>query len=261
MKKLLLVIGIPFAIMLWIAAVPGPPSTEYTRGLMVTTNAVEARTYLGVSSGGSSPTNVADTYYVTNIYATNITVNNNLTVSNLFVQNGSHNTMVITNNLVLQPVKTNILATTSTGLVTNLVIGTGLSYDPATRTLSSTGGSGVTTDVTTLAWSGTNITGFDCTTNGESFYLLVTNNCLFGAATFSNLPAKTVYKTYALCLQMDGTGGYIVKITNSIVGWEDGSTGGQPTIKTQANAVSYVYFHTGLATNSTLVGTPNLNVQ
>ena len=123
------------------------------------------------------------------------------------------------------------------------------------------GGSGVTTDVTSLGWSGTNITGFDCATNGESFYLLVTNNCLFGASTFSNLPAKTAYKTYTLCLQMDGTGGYTVKITNSVVGWEDGSTGGQPTIKTQANAVSYIYLHTDLTTNSTLVGTPNLNIQ
>jgi hypothetical protein len=130
------------------------------------------------------------------------------------------------------------------------------------NTLTATGGGGgLTTDVTTLAWSGTNITGFDCSTNGESFFLLVTNHCLFGASTFSNLPAKTAYKTFTLCLQMDGTGGYVPKFTNSIVAWTDGTQGGQPVIKTNANAVSYVYFHTHLATNSMLVGSPNINVQ
>ncbi len=59
---------------------PGPPSTEYTRGFLVTTDAVSATAYLGVSSGGTTPTNPVNNYYTTNLY----------------VQNGSHNTMIIT---------------------------------------------------------------------------------------------------------------------------------------------------------------------
>jgi hypothetical protein len=46
--------------LVFVAAVPGPPSTPYTRGLMQTTNSAEARTYLGVSSGGTSGSGTAN---------------------------------------------------------------------------------------------------------------------------------------------------------------------------------------------------------
>jgi len=198
----------------------------------------------------------------TNTYTTIVVQTNNVTVLKGGHITISNSITILTNGtFTLQniPLPAVLVALTN-GTVTNATLsGLTLSND---GTLTATGsGSGVTTDVTALGWSGTNITGLDCTTNGASFYLLVTNNCLLGSSTFSNLPAKTAYKTYTICFQQDGTGGYTVKLTNSVVGWEDGGTGGQPTIKTQANAVSYIYLHTDLTTNSTLVGTPNLNIQ
>lgn len=45
-----------------IAAVPGPPSTDFTRGFMRTTNQAEAQTYLGVSGGGGGSSNAATTW-------------------------------------------------------------------------------------------------------------------------------------------------------------------------------------------------------
>lgn len=127
------------------------------------------------------------------------------------------------------------------------------------NTLTATGsGSGLVETVVTLGWSTTNITGFDCTTNGVSYYLLLTNNCLFGSSTFSNLPTKSQYRTFVLCLQQDSTGGYTPKFTNSVVKWSEGV---QPVITTNAGAVSYLYFHTDLTTNSLLVGSPNLNIK
>jgi hypothetical protein len=73
---------------------------------------------------------------VSNITVSNVTVQNNLTVSNLYTVNGNHNTLIVTNSIAIQAVKTNLLATTSTGLVTNANYGTGLAWDPATLTLS-----------------------------------------------------------------------------------------------------------------------------
>lgn len=176
---------------------------------------------------------------------------NNFYATNIYSQNGAHNTMNISNYL-----------TVSGQYVYPLVAGTGITFATNTisagktnLTISSAGGS---TAVTTLTYSGTNIVGADMSTNGMSFYLLVTNHCLLGTATFSNLPAKTAYQTYTFCFQQDSAGGYVPKLTNSIWVWADGN---QPVIKTNANAVSYIYAHTGLATNSTLVGTPNINIQ
>lgn len=184
---------------------------------------------------------------------------NNFYVTNLFVQNGGHNTMIITNSLTIQPVKTNVLATTSTGLVTNANYGSGISWDPTTLTISATAsGSGVTTVVTPLAYSGTNITGFNCLTNNATYTLLLTNHCLFDASTFTGLPNTTTNLFFTLGLKQDSAGTWVPKFTNSIVAWADGV---QPVIKTNANAVSYLYFHTHLFTNGMLVGSPNLNVQ
>jgi len=224
----------------------------------ITTNALAHGTGALTNDGSGGFGWTLLTGNVTNVYnsvtITNLTVIN----TNVFnVSKGGH--LTVSNSLSILTILTNVLATTGTGLVTNMVVGSGLAYDTSTRTLSATAsGGGVTTDVTTLGWSGTNITGFDATTNGMSFYLLATNNAHFGTATFSNLPAKTAYKTYTLCVQMDSTGGRIITFTNTVVGWALA----QPVfIETNASAVSYVYLHTDLTTNSTLVGTANVDVR
>src|SRR6185503_14709058 len=104
------------------------------------------------------------------------------------------------------------------------------------------GGSGVSTAVTPLAYSGTNITGFDCSTNNMTYTLTLTNHCLFGSSTFSNLQQKTTNHFFTLGLQQDSAGGWVPKFTNTICAWTDGTAGGQPVIKTNAGAVSYLYF-------------------
>lgn len=152
--------------------------------------------------------------------------------------------------------KTNIVRTDGNTNLAHVTIGSGLSFDGTT--LSSSGGSGLTEAVTTLTYSGTNAVGFDCSTNGMSYYILLTNHVLFGSSTFASLPAKTAYRTFTLCLQQDSAGGYVPKFTNSIVAWSEGV---QAQVTTNANAVSYVYFHTSLATNSMLVGSANVNIQ
>lgn len=119
-------------------------------------------------------------------------------------------------------------------------------------------GSGVSTVVTPLAYSGTNITGFNCLTNNATYTLLLTNHCLFDASTFTGLPNTTTNLFFTLGLKQDSAGAWVPKFTNSILTWADGV---QPVIKTNANAVSYLYFHTHLFTNGMLVGSPNLNVQ
>ncbi len=148
---------------------------------------------------------------------------------------------------------TGLVGSSASNTLSTVTLGTGLSFSAGTLNASA-----LTTAVTTLAYSGTtNITGFNALNNGQTFILTVTNNCFFGTATFSNLPNSTTNQFYTLGLKMDGTGGYTVGFTNAVVGWADGFV---PVIKTNAAAISYIYFHTGLWTNGTLVGTPNLNV-
>ncbi len=148
---------------------------------------------------------------------------------------------------------TALVGSSASNTLSTVTLGTGLSFSSGTLNASA-----LTTAVTTLAYSGTtNITGFNALNNGQTFILTVTNNCFFGTATFSNLPNSTTNQFYTLGLKMDATGGYTVGFTNAVVGWADGFV---PVIKTNAAAISYIYFHTGLWTNGTLVGTPNLNV-
>ncbi len=148
---------------------------------------------------------------------------------------------------------TALVGSSASNTLSTVTLGTGLSFSSGTLNASA-----LTTAVTTLAYSGTtNITGFNALNNGQTFILTVTNNCFFGTATFSNLPNSTTNQFYTLGLKMDATGGYTVGFSNAIVAWADGFV---PVVKTNANAISYLYFHTGLFTNGTLVGTPNLNV-
>ncbi len=134
--------------------------------------------------------------------------------------------------------------------------GTALTYNGVPITAGS--GSGVSTTVTPLAYSGTNITGFNCLTNNATYTLVLTNHCLFNAATFTGLPNTTTNMFFTLGFQQNSAGGWVPKLTNSIVTYADGV---QPVIKTNANAVSYLYFHTHLFTNGMLVASPNINVQ
>ena len=119
-------------------------------------------------------------------------------------------------------------------------------------------GSGVSTTVTPLAYSGTNITGFNCLTNNATYTLVLTNHCLFNAATFTGLPNTTTNLFFTLALKQDSAGTWVPKFTNSIIAWAEGV---QPVVTTNANAISYLYFHSHLWTNGMLVGTPNLNVK
>lgn len=107
----------------------------------------------GVAVGGSTSTNyystiittnltVLNSLTVSNISVTNITVQNNLTVSNLYTVNGNHNTLIVTQAMTLGTLKTNLLAVTATGLVTNANYGSGITWTPSTLTLSASASGG-----------------------------------------------------------------------------------------------------------------------
>ncbi len=142
---------------------------------------------------------VTETNYILNFYS----------VTNTF-HVGKGGTVIISTNLTLIPAgPSKLLRTDANTNVVATTIGSGLAFDGTT--LSATGGGGgPSTHVTTLGWSGTNLTGFNCATNGESFYVLATNNAHFGTSTFSNLQNKDAYMTYTLCVQQDSTGGRII---------------------------------------------------
>lgn len=180
-------------------------------------------------------------------------INNFYSTNNFFIS-GKGNTLVITQTL-----------TVSGQYVYPLVPGTGITFatnnigtGQTNLTISATASGGVTTSVTPLAYSGTNITGFNCLTNNATYTLLLTNHCLFNAASFTGLPNTTTNMFFTLALKQDGTGTWVPKFTNSIVAWTEGV---QPVITTNANSISYLYFHSHLWTNGMLVGSPNLNVQ
>ncbi len=185
MKKILLISGAAIVLFLIIAAVPQPqlsrgsvPVTVTITGGVLYTNGVAVGSLGGGGTnyfngtGVSSPNFQNNTNITWNISGTNITLTleigtteTNL-ILNFYSQTNIYHvskggTLIASNSLSIQPVKTNMLATTETGLVTNVNYGANISWDPVTRTISSTAsGGGATTHVTTLGWSGTNLTGF-----------------------------------------------------------------------------------------------------
>ncbi len=202
-----------------------------------------------VAAGRGTGTGIGGTFYIatagpgTGTGSTQNVLTNRLSVDN-------QGSVAISN---FNGTATALVGSSASNTLSTVTLGTGLSFSAGTLNASA-----LTTAVTTLAYSGTtNITGFNALNNGQTFILTVTNNCFFGTATFSNLPNSTTNQFYTLGLKMDATGGYTVGFTNAVVGWADGFV---PVIKTNAAAISYIYFHTGLWTNGTLVGTPNLNV-
>ncbi len=194
---------------------------------------------------------VLNSLTVSNLITTNITVQNNLVVSNLYTVNGAHNTMIITNSLTLQTVKTNVLATTSSGLVTQVNYGTGLTWTPSTLTLSASGGGGASVWVpnTALTYSGgTNLT-IDGS-GGTNFYALLTNTAFF--ATPSNIPASSTTNTsFTVFFQQNTTGTWDVTWTNASFKWPGGS---QFKPLTNASSVSWVTFTMSPFTNGIFVG-------
>jgi hypothetical protein len=207
--------------------------------------------YNGQPVGSGNVSNTYNTVVITNL--TFITGNGNKLTLNTIVINT--NGALRLENLPLP----SVLVVGTNGNATNATL-SGLTLSDANVLTASGGGggSGVSTTVTPLAYSGTNITGFNCLTNNATYTLTLTNHCLFDASTFTGLPNTTTNVFFTLGLKQDSTGTWVPKFTNSIIAWADGV---QPVIKTNANAVSYLYFHTHLFTNGMLVGSPNINVQ
>lgn len=132
-----------------------------------------------------------------------------------------------------------------------------LTLNGANVLTNASGGSGLDTSVTTLGWSGTNLTGFNCATNGATFKVTLTNNAFLGTSTFSNLPDTSTMKQWTLLVQEDSTGGWVLNATNTVVAAADGVF---PQVWTNANGITWYYFHTDLTTNNTLAVIANVNV-
>lgn len=182
---------------------------------------------------------------VTNIFDTTIITNN-------FFVSGKGNTLVVTQALTIQAIKTNLVATTSTGLLTNANYGTGIAWDPATLTISSTatgGGASVWMPNTALGYtSSTNLT-IDGS-GGTNFTVFLTNTAFF--ATPANIPASKATNTmFTVYFQQDSTGGRLVTWTNASF-FFPGNSPFQPL--TNANAMSSVTFSMSPFTNGIFIG-------
>jgi hypothetical protein len=178
---------------------------------------------------------------------TNLTVQNNLTTSNFFTVNGNHNTVIVSNSLSIQPVKTNLLATTSTGLITNAVYGTGIAWDPTTRTISATAVSSDTTatNIVTLTQTGTNISAMDFSlvARGGIFKITLTNNAFMPTPANVN---NTDFKKCWLAVQQPSTGTCLVQFTNGSFSVPEGNA---LLIDTNNGAVTYYEMLSDVFTN------------
>ncbi len=174
-------------------------------------------------------------YYTTNADPSSAsTPINDLYVTNIYSQNGSHNVMIITNSLTLQSVKTNVLATTATGLITKANYGTGIAWDPTTLTLSSTatgGGASTWVPVATLAFVTTNVT---IPLNGGTNFVVTLTNGSTGYFNFSGAPAAaTTNTTFTVTAIQDGTGVRAMGWDVTVAHFQGGVV---PVITTNANA-------------------------
>lgn len=173
-------------------------------------------------------------------------VNNFYSTNNFFVS-GKGNTLIVTQALTIEAVKTNVLATTSSGLVTNANYGSGITWDPSTLTISASGGGGASTwvPVTALAYSGgTNIT---MSAAGSTNFTVTLTNTTFMAAPTEAPSSPTTNTSWTVTFKQDATGGRLVTWTNKFF-FPGGSLGAfQPD--TNANAVSMVTITTSPYTN------------
>lgn len=239
MKATLKVFVVPLGVILilaLIAAVPPPPSTDFTRGFMRVTNQAEAQTYLGTSGGGSGD--------VTNVYNTTI-------ITNSFFVSGKGNTLVITQQLTLQAIKTNLLSTDASGNVTTTKFGANISWDPATQTISASGGGGTSPSYNLLTQSGTNAGTIDFSGIGNHsvWYITASNNLFFG--TPSNIPTNPF--TFYVFVRQPSTGTCFVTWTNGTYGFSGGSTNG-PISDTNGNHMDIWTFIVSPFTNSQIMG-------
>jgi hypothetical protein len=271
--KIFLPIGATVGLLALIAAVPGPPSTDFTRGLLRTTNAAEAATYLGVTSGGGATNPVNNFYSTNNFYVT-----------------GKGNTLVVTQQLTLNYIKTNLLATDASGNVTTAKYGANITWDPATQTISSSGGSSANvngTNLTTLnltnsatvTWAvagGSNVTAiaaagtgdttatnivtltqtgtnaaqmdFSLVARGGVFKLALTNNAYFGAPANVN---NTDFKKAWLVVQQPSTGTCLITFTSAFFAFPEGVA---PINDTNNGSVVWYEFVTDPITNGLVHG-------
>ena len=223
-------------------------------GFGFTTNIAQDVTYNNITTTNLT---VVNQLTVSNIIVTNITVQNNLTTSNFFTVSGNHNTVIVSNSLSVQPVKTNLLATTSTGLVTNANYGTGIAWDPATLTISATatGGDTTGTNIVTLTMTGTNVSAMDFSLvqRGGVFKLQLTGNGYVGAP--SNVANTSVSQCW-LMVQQPSTGTCVLTFTNLYCF----SEGVMPIIDTNNSAVSVFQLVSDVFTNGLVhasVSTPS----
>lgn len=214
------------------------------------------------SGGFGFSTNIAQDVTINNLTITsnltvntitvqsNLTVNNNLTVSNLYTVNGNHNTLIVTQAMTLNSLKTNLLAVTSSGLVTNAKYGSGISWDTSTLTLSAVGTDTTATNIVTLTQTTTNVSqlDFSLVQNGGAFKLTLTGNGYVGAP--ANV-GNTVFRKAWLLVQQPSTGTCLLQFTNGHYAWPEGVS---PIIDTNNGAVSVFEFVTDVFTNGLIHG-------
>lgn len=171
---------------------------------------------------------------------------NNFYSTNVFFQSGRGNTLIVTQQLTLNYLKTNLLATDASGNVTTTKFGAGISWDPATQTISSSvSGDTTATNIVTLTQTGTNISAMDFSlvSRGGAFKITLTNNAFM--PTPSGL-ATTPFTKAWLLVQQPSTGTCLVTFTNASFAWPNGSV---PINDTNNGAVSVYEFVSDVFTN------------
>lgn len=169
---------------------------------------------------------------------------NNFYATNIFYQSGKGNTLIITQQLTLNYMPTNILATDGSGGVTNAVIGSGLTWTPSTRTLTASGDT-TFSNVVTLTQTGTNISqlDFSLVQNGGVFKLSLTNNGYIGAP--ANVATSPFRKAW-LIVQQPSTGTCILQFTNGHFAWPERVS---PVVDTNNGSVAVFQFVTDVFSN------------
>lgn len=233
-KNPLVVAGCALGLLALLAAVPGPPSTPWSRGLLTNSTAADARTYLEVSSGGtlSGGTN--------NTLAKWTGATNLGSIANgagILANDGSGSFSWTANPPDVT--YTNVTVTT--------VNSTTINSTTINATVAKGGHLTITNEVifpfATLTMSGSNISTMSLT-NASAFKVTLTNNAFLGAPT--DLPGTNFLQSFQLFVAQDGTGARTLTLTNGywVVAGSGTSTNAVPSITTNANAVTILTFST-----------------
>jgi len=240
MKKTIFVLMIVFVCRGW-GAVPAPSTTVYTRGLLITTNSTEARTYLGVGATQTNTTIIVTNLTVINTNTFNVGKGGHLTVSNSFT--------ILTNvtfsvqNLPLPAV----LVVGTNGILTNATLSNiTLSNDGVLAASGDTTG----TNIVTLTMAGTNVSSMDFSLvqRGGIFKLVLTGNAYVGAP--ANVATSPFSKAWML-VQQPSTGTCLLQFTNGHFAWPEGVS---PVMSTNGGDVALFEFVSDVFTNSILHG-------